>query len=49
MPGGNYRRIVKGYGPTEPAAFFEKVFYVFWSLVCAFKIIVLRIRLRSTT
>ena len=45
MPRENYRRIVKGYEPIEPAGFFEKVFYVFWSLTYAFKVILLRIRM----
>ena len=44
MPRENYRRIVKGYKPIEPSAFFEKVFLVFWSIVCSFKILLIRIR-----
>jgi len=31
----NYRRIVRGYEPIEPAGFFEKVFYLLWLLVCS--------------
>jgi len=46
MPAGNYFRIAKGYEPIEPTGFFEKVFYLLWLLVYAFKIILLRIRLR---
>ena len=46
MPKENYRRIVKGYEPKEPAAFFEKVFYLFWLLICAFKVIAIRIKSR---
>ena len=45
MRGENYLRIVKGYEPIEPAGFFEKIFYVFWLLTCAFKVILLSIRL----
>jgi hypothetical protein len=42
----NYHRIAKGYEPIEPVAFFEKVFYVLWSVMCAFRILAMCIRLR---
>lgn len=48
MPRENYYRIIKGYEPVEPAAFFEKLFYILWSLICAFRVIAIRIRLRTT-
>ena len=44
----NYRRIVKGYEPIEPAGFLEKVFYLLWLPVYVFQIIKLRIRLYQT-
>ena len=47
MPRENYRRIVRGYEPIEPAAFFEKVFYLFWLLICAFKVIPIRVKSRK--
>ena len=46
MPRENYYRIVKGYEPKEPAGFFEKMFYIIWLLVCAFRVVALRIKLR---
>jgi len=46
MPKENYRRIVKGYEPREPASFLEKLFYMFWSLICALRVIAIRIKLR---
>ena len=46
MPRENYLRIVKGYEPREPAAFFEKLFYILWLLICAFKVIAIRLKLR---
>jgi len=42
----NYRRIVKGYEPEEPTTFLEKALYVFWSLICAFRVLVIRLKLR---
>ena len=48
MPGENYRRIVKGYEPTEPAGFFEKVFYILWLPVYALQVLVIRIKSRAT-
>ena len=48
MPRENYRRIVKGYGPIEPAGFFEKVFYLLWLPVCVFQIILICVRLYRT-
>ncbi len=46
MPRENYYRIVKGYKPKEPAGFFEKLFYIIWSLGYASRVIVMRIKLR---
>ena len=48
MPRENYLRILKGYEPIEPAAFFEKLFYIFWSLIGAFKVVAIRLKLRAT-
>ncbi len=48
MPRENYYRIVKGYEPKEPADFFEKLFFIIWSLVYASKVVVMRIKLRNT-
>ncbi len=47
MPRENYYRIVKGYEPKEPAGFFEKLFCIVWSLICASKVVVMRIKLRT--
>ena len=47
MPKENYRRIIKGYEPREPATCFEKLFYIFWSVMCAFKVVSIRIKLRA--
>ena len=47
MPKENYRRIIKGYQPREPATLFEKLFYIFWSVMCAFKVVLIRIYLRA--
>ena len=44
MPRENYRRIVKGYEPIEPAGFFEKVFYLLWLSGYVFQIILMRVR-----
>lgn len=44
MPRENYRRIVKGYNPIEPAGFFEKVFYLLWLPVYAVQILLIRIK-----
>ena len=44
MPRENYRRIVKGYEPMEPAGFFEKVFYLLCLPVYVFQIIRMRLR-----
>jgi hypothetical protein len=44
----NYNRIAKGYEPIEPVAFFEKVFYVLWSVIYAFKILAMGIERRLT-
>ena len=48
MPRENYRRIIKGYEPIEPASFFEKVFYLLWLPVYVLQIIGLRIKLYLT-
>ena len=48
MPRENYRRIIKGYEPIEPAGFFEKVFYLLWLPVYVLQIIWLRTRLYLT-
>ena len=48
MSRDNYRRIVKGYEPKEPAGFFEKVFYLLWLPVYVFQVIRLRVRLYRT-
>ena len=48
MPRENYRRIIKGYEPIDPAGFFEKVFYFLWLLVYVLQIIRLRTRLYLT-
>ena len=44
----NYRRIVRGYEPIEPAGFLEKVFYLLWLPVYVFQIMKLRVRLART-
>ena len=44
MPRENYRRIVKGYEPIEPAGFFEKVFYLLWLPVCVFQILLVGVK-----
>jgi len=46
MPGENYLRIARGYEPGEPASFFEKAFYIFWVMICAFKVVLMRIKVR---
>lgn len=48
MPKENYLRIVKGYDPIGLAGFFEKVFYLLWSPVCLFQILLIRIKLIRT-
>ena len=48
MPRDNYRRIVKGWEPKEPAGFFEKVFYLLWLPVYVFQVIRIRVRLYRT-
>jgi hypothetical protein len=47
MPRENYYRIIKGYETKEPAGFFEKLFYIIWSPVCASKVVAMRIKLRT--
>ncbi len=47
MPRENYYRIVKGYEPKEPVGFFEKLFYIIWSLVCASRVVAMRIKLMT--
>ncbi len=42
----NYLRIVKGYEPGEPASFLEKAFYIFRVMICVFKVILMRIKVR---
>ena len=46
MPRENYLRIARGYEPGEPASFLEKAFYIFWIMICAFKVILMRIKVR---
>lgn len=48
MPRENYYRIVKGYEPIEPAAFFEKVFYLLWLPVYVVQVLLIRIKTRPT-
>ena len=39
MPRENYSRIVKVYEPREPVAFPEKVFYIWWAVMRALRIL----------
>jgi len=46
MAGENYLRIAQGYEPGEPASFLEKAFYIFWVMIGAFKVVLMRIKVR---
>ena len=39
----NYKRIILGYGPREPATLGVKVFYVIWCLITGLRIAIKRL------
>jgi len=43
----NYRRIMMGYNPRDPATIGEQVFYVLWCFRCGLEIMGRRIWRRS--